>query len=281
MWGSVYLWIKTASQEFGPLTIVAFRVVLGVVGFLVIFLVLKRKLFFRQHWKFFLVLSIFNIVLPFSLIAWSQQFISSGMSSILNSTSALMTLVLAHWLIPDDRLNSAKVIGLLLGFGGVVVLMSNQIADGHENALLGQAAMLGGAFCYACGAIIARRNAKGIAPEAIAMGQAIFGALVMVPIALAVEGPFHLPRQPLTWLALLWLGVISTCVSHILYFSLIKSAGATRTQMVTYIIVLIATVLGIIFLGETPNWQFFVGGALVISGILIVNNPFGRKANAR
>ena len=281
LWGSVFLWIKIAQQELGTLTIVAFRVTFAVIGFVIIFIALKRKLPLRQHWKTFLILAVFNIILPFSLISWSQQYISSGISSILNSTSTLMTLLLAHWFVPDDRLNSAKGIGMILGFGGVVVLMSNQLNSGQEQSLLGQAAMLTAALSYSTGTIYARRKAHHIASEMIAMGQAVFGALVMVPLAMSVESPLQIPRMPLTWLALVWLGILCTCISHMLYFSLLKEIGPTRTQMVTYVIVFFATSLGVLFLGESPNWQFFAGGALIISGILIVNNPFGRKQNER
>ena len=201
LWGSVFLWIKIAQQELGTLTIVAFRVTFAVIGFVIIFIALKRKLPLRQHWKTFLILAVFNIILPFSLISWSQQYISSGISSILNSTSTLMTLLLAHWFVPDDRLNSAKGIGMILGFGGVVVLMSNQLNSGQEQSLLGQAAMLTAALSYSTGTIYARRKAHHIASEMIAMGQAVFGALVMVPLAMSVESPLQIPRMPLTWLA--------------------------------------------------------------------------------
>ena len=281
LWGSVFLWIKIAQQELGTLTIVAFRVFFAVIGFMILFSVSRRKLPLRQNWKTFLVLAIFNIIIPFSLISWSQQYISSGMSSILNSTSTLMVLILAHWFVPDDRLNSAKGIGMVLGFGGVVVLMSNQLNGGQEQSLLGQAAMLTAALSYAAGTVYARCKADDIAPEMIAMGQAVFGALVMVPLAMSLEAPLQIPRLPITWLALVWIGILCTCISHLLYFSLLKDIGPTRTQMVTYVIVFFATTLGIIFLGESPNWQFFAGGVLVISGILIVNNPLGRKQNGR
>jgi drug/metabolite transporter (DMT)-like permease len=281
LWGSVFLWIKTAQQEIGPLTIVAFRVIIALVSFVIIFAFLKRKLPLRQNWKVFVVLSLLNIVIPFTLITWSQRYISSGMSSILNSTSTLFTLMLAHWLVPDDRLTSAKTIGLVLGFAGVVLLMSDQVQSGQTTTLAGQAAMLISALTYSLGTIFARRKAHNIAPEMIAMGQAVFGGLLMVPLAVSLEAPFQIPRLPLTWLSLIWLGLLCTCLSHMMYFSLLKSVGPTRTQMVTYVIVFFAVALGVIFLGEMPDWRFFAGGALVISGILIVNNSPQRSQNGR
>ena len=280
LWGSVFLWIKIAQQELGTLTIVAFRVFFALVGYVIIFIALKRKLPLRQYWKTFLVLSLFNITIPFILISWSQKYVSSGMSSVLNSTSTLITFMLAHWLIPDDRLTPAKSIGLILGFGGVVVLMSDQLASGQGQILAGQVGMLIGATCYALGSVTARIKAHNIPSEIIAMGQAVFGSLVMVPLAVGVEAPFQFPQHPITWLAVIALGILCTCFSHLLFFSLLKSIG-TRAQMVTYVMVFFAVALGIIFLGETPGWQFFAGGVLVFAGILIVNNPFGRKQNER
>jgi len=280
LWGSVFLWIKIAQQELGTLSIVAFRVSFALIGYVIIFFALKRKLPLRKYWKTFLILSLFNITIPFIIISWSQRYVSSGMSSILNSTSTLITFMLAHWLIPDDKLSPAKAIGLILGFGGVVILMSDQMSSGQGQILIGQIGMLAGAMCYALGSIYARIKAQDIPAEIIAMGQAVFGALVMIPLAVSVEAPFQFPRLPITWLAVIALGILCTCFSHLLFFSLLKSIG-TRAQMVTYVMVFFAVSLGIIFLGETPGWQFFAGGTLVFAGILIVNNPFGRKQNER
>ena len=280
LWGSVFLWIKIAQQELGTLTIVAFRVTFALIGYVIIFIVLKRKLPLQKYWKTFLLLSLFNITLPFIIIAWSQRYVSSGMSSVLNSTSTLITFLLAHWLIPEDKLTLLKAIGLITGFVGVVVLMSDQLHNGQGQVLAGQIGMLAGATFYSLGSVYARIKAHNIPSEIVAMGQAFFGALVMIPLAVSVEAPFQFPRMPITWLAVLALGILCTCISHLLFFSLLKSIG-TRTQMVTYVMVFFAVVLGVIFLGESPNWQFYAGGTLVISGILIVNNPFGRKQNGR
>ncbi len=188
--------------------------------------------------------------------------------------------MLAHWLIPDDKLSPAKAIGLVTGFIGVVVLMSDQLNNGQGQALAGQIGMLTGAVFYSLGSVYARSKAHHIPSEIIAMGQAVFGALVMIPLAVSVEAPFQFPRLPITWLAVIALGILCTCISHLLFSLCSKSIG-TRTQMVTYVMVFFATSLGIVFLGESPNWQFFAGSALVISGILIVNPPFGRKQNGR
>ena len=280
LWGSVFLWIKIAQQELDTLTIVAFRVSFALLGYVIIFLALKRKLPLRQYWKTFLILSLFNITLPFIVISWSQHYVSSGISSILNSTSTLITFMLAHWLIPVDKLSPAKAIGLIIGFVGVVVLMSDQLNNGHGQVLTGQIGMLAGATFYSLGSVYARIKADNIPSEIIAMGQAVFGTLVMIPLAVSVEAPFQFPRLPITWLAVIALGILCTCISHLLFFSLLKSIG-TRAQMVTYVMVFFATTLGVIFLGESPNWQFFTGGVLIISGILIVNNPRGRNQNGR
>lgn len=281
LWGSVFLVIKTAQRELGPLTLVTLRVWLAVMSFVIIFSLWGRKLPLRSNWKKFLMLGLLNIALPFSLITWSQHHITSGMSSVLNATTSLFTLLLAHWLVPDDRLTLPKVLGLMLGFGGVILLLSGNLHIGPRQTLIGQVAMLTAALFYASGTIYARRAAHDLAPEVIAMGQALFAGLFILPAALFLEAPFRLPRLPLTWAALLWLGLFCTCISHMLFFSLLKSVGPTRTQLVTYGMILFAVALGVIFLGETPDWRFFAGGSLIALGILIVNNPLKRNQNGR
>jgi drug/metabolite transporter (DMT)-like permease len=277
IWGTSFLWIKIAVTEVSPFVLVGFRTLFGALGLLVIMWSQKT---FPKSWKeirpwlgVFAVVGLINVALPFVLISWSEQYISSGIASILNSTVPLFTMLLAPLVLRDDRMTLPKTTGLLIGFVGVLILFSPELAQapGVNQGLVGQGVMLLATLSYAAGSIYVRLKARGLAPQLQAFLQ-LSTANVMVWLFTGVaERPILLPHLALTWLALLWLGLLGSCVAYILFFSLMNSIGPTRTTMVTYIPPLVGVLLGAIFLGERLNWQAIVGGALILSGITVVN----------
>lgn len=272
IWGSSFMWIKIAVQEIGPLTLVTFRVLFAVLSLAAVVVYNRVK---WPGWKtvsVFAFLGFFNTVLPFSLISWSEQYISSGLASILNSTAPLFTIIIASIFLTDDRITLPKVGGLLLGFGGVVVLMSGSMDDTPYRHQLGVIAMLLAACSYAIATVYARRNTQQMKADVQAFGQNLAAALLIWPLAVTIESPFTFPHTWLTWTALAWLGIAGTCVAYLIYFSLLHSVGPTRTLLVTYIFPLVGVILGVLFLNETPGWRLVVGGLLILSGIVIVNS---------
>jgi drug/metabolite transporter (DMT)-like permease len=270
-WGASFLWIKIAIAEIGPVTLVAFRVLLAAVGTLAVIFIRRPSWPGRSYLPIFLVLGLINTVIPFTLISFSEQFISSGMAAILNSTVPLFTIVLAPLFLHDDPFTLPKATGLAVGFIGVIILVSNQFNGGINDQLLGIGAMLLAALSYAASGVYARRKTRGLRPEVQGAGQMVMALLIIMPVAFTVEAPFTIPRLPLTWLALSWLGLLGTAAGTLLYYSLLNAIGPTRTVLVTFMFPLVGVVLGIIFLGETLSWQQVVGGSLIISGIGIVN----------
>jgi drug/metabolite transporter (DMT)-like permease len=271
LWGSSFLWIKIVIAEVGPFTLVTFRVLLSVLGTLAIVLVRRPPWPGRKILPVFLVLGLINTALPFTLISFSEQFITSGMAAILNSTVPLFTIILAAIFLRDDPFTLPKATGLLVGFCGILVLVSNRLGGGMNDQLIGIGAMLLAAFFYGASGVFARRTTQGLTPEVQTLGQLVMGLLVIAPAAVMVEAPFTPPRLPISWAALSWLGLLSTSVGTMLYYSLLHSVGPTRTLLVTFMFPLVGVLLGAIFLGETIVWQQLVGGGLIISGIWIVN----------
>jgi drug/metabolite transporter (DMT)-like permease len=225
----------------------------------------------RQKFWLFLFLGLFNTAVPFALISWAEKFIPSGIASILNSTMPLFILVIAPLVLPDERLTMKRISGLVLGFAGVVVLMSNQLGDGFGDYQLGIVAMLVAVLSYAVSTVFLRKTGGGLPVEIQTLGQMLFAWLIITPAALVIEPPFALPHQPLTWLALAWLGLLGTCVALLLFFDLIKQIGPTRASMNTYIFPIVGVVLGAAFLFEQPDWRLVVGGIMVILGVWVVN----------
>ena len=271
IWGSSFFWIKIAVQEIGPFTLVSFRVLFALLGILAVIAYRRTALPGRRRWWAFGVLGLFNVALPFVLISWAEQNISSGIAAILNSTMPLFTILIAPLFLADERITRARMVGLVLGFLGVVVLVSGKIEFGLGGYQLGVAAMLIASLCYAVSAIFARKQTQGMAVEAQSIGQMMAAWLFIIPATAMVEAPFTPPALPITWMAVAWLGLLGSCVATLLYYSLINSVGPTRTVLVSYIFPLVGVVLGIIFLNERPDWQLVVGGFLIIGGIGMVN----------
>jgi drug/metabolite transporter (DMT)-like permease len=275
IWGTSFLWIKVAVTEISPYVLVGFRTLLGALGLLVLLVVSKSS---GLRWKElrpwvgpFAVVAFVNVALPWILISWSELYIPSSVAAILNSTAPLFTMLFAPLLLKDDRLTKAKAIGLFVGFLGVVALFAPQLSSKLNMNLIGEGAMLLAGCCYGLGTVLARRNGQGISPQIQSFLQLGLASLMVWGFTFVVARPVVLPRLPITWLGLVWLGLLGSCFAFILYFSLIHSIGPTRTSMVTYILPLVGVILGTLFLNERLHWTALLGGALILSGIAVVN----------
>jgi len=271
IWGSSYLFIKVAVAEVPPLTLVAARLALAAAILWVLLLVTRQRVpRDRRVWAIFAVMGVLNGVLPYSLITWSEQTISSGLAALLQATMPLFTVLLAHFLLRDERLTATKVVGIVLGFAGVGVLMLPDLKQGAQANVLAQLAMVASSVSYAGAALVARSQLRHQAPLVSTAGQLVCGAAIMVPLSLLVDGP---PRTVpsaaavWSWLALTLLG---TVVAYIIYYGLIKRTSATFTSLVTYLIPVAGLVLGWLVLDEPLHLGLFAGLGLILAGVLLV-----------
>ncbi|MBI1794398.1 MAG: DMT family transporter [Chloroflexi bacterium] len=274
IWSSSFLWIKIAVQEIGPITLVAFRVLFGLLFSLVVILIRRTKIprDFKS-WVPFLILGISNVAIPFFLISWGEQAIDSGVAAILDATVPLFTIVVAHYLLHDDKMTWPKVIGLLMGFAGVIVLMSKDIG-GSPGSVFGQIAVVVASMFYAGSSVYARKSTQEASGLIRGAGPLVSSTAVMWVAALTVEQPFKIPQIPITWIALLWLGVLGSGFAFILNYYLIHEIGPTRTTMVTYIFPLGGVILGVLFLNEQLSWQLLAGAVLIVASLAVANrNP--------
>jgi len=271
IWSSSFLWIKIAVQEVSPITLVAFRVLFGLL-FSIIVITIQRTQIPRdfKSWLPFLILGISNVAIPFFLISWGEQAIDSGIAAILDSTVPLFTIVIAHYLLHDDKMTWPKVSGLLMGFAGVVVLMSKDIGS-TIGPLLGQLAVVVASMFYAGSSVYARKSTQEASGLIRGAGPLVSSTAVMWIAAFTVEQPFKIPQLPITWIALLWLGVLGSGFAFILNYYLIHEIGPTRTTMVTYIFPLGGVILGVIFLHEQITWQVIAGAVLIIASLAVAN----------
>ena len=281
VWGSSFLWIKIAVQEAGPFTVVAFRLLFGLAGLLVVLRLQKQRLpRDRRILLAYLFLGIFNTALPFTLITWGEIHINSSLASILNGTVPLFTIVIAHFALPDDKITLPKLAGLFVGFIGIVVLVSRDLNPGSlSGSLWGQIAVIAAAISYATGITFSRRNLRNQPPVVQSFTSLLFADAIMWLVTPLVERPLALPSTALGWFAIAWLGLLGSCLAYLLFFYLINSWGPTRASVVTYVFPVVGLLLGIIFLREAVDWRLLAGSALIVGGILVVN--LRRPANRR
>ena len=272
VWSASFLWIKIALEEIGPNTLVAWRVLFGLL-FAGGAVLLQRKAWPRDWtgWLPFLILGVTSVAIPFFLITWGELSIASAVASILNATVPLFTIVIAHLFLQDDRITVQRVIGLFIGFIGVVVLLSEDLLAGVHGSVLGQAAVILASIFYAASSVYARRKTQSAPGLVRGAAPLVSATVVMWMVAPALESPFKIPQLPITWIAILWLGVLGSGLALILWYYLLHEIGPTRTGMVTYIFPLGGVILGVIFLNEHLSWQLAVGALLIISSIVVVN----------
>lgn len=271
IWSSSFLWIKIAVQEVGPITLVAYRVLFGLLfGLVVVFI--QRAQWPRTFnvWFPILLLGIVNVAIPFFLISWGEQVIDSAVAAILDSTVPLFTIVIAHFLLHDDKMTFSKVLGLLLGFAGVVILMSKDISA-SPGSLLGQGAVVLACAFYAGSSVYARKSTKNTPGIFRSVGPLISSTTVMWLATFFIEAPVKVPQLSITWIALLWLGILGSGVAFIMSYYLIHEIGPTRTTMVTYIFPLGGVILGVLFLHEKLTWQLLAGAILIIVSLVVAN----------
>ncbi|CRI66721.1 putative Membrane protein [Thiocapsa sp. KS1] len=289
MWGTSFLLTKIAVGGFPPDLVVAGRLVLATVLLVpTAWLLATRPVAGRRLWVFYVLIAVFGNVLPFSLIAWGQTFIASGLAGILMAIMPLATLGLAHFLVPGEHLTRYRAAGFVLGFAGVVVLLGPDafadLADGQGH-LLPMLAVLGGAISYAVSSILARLRPASDALFSAASTISL-ASLMMVPVVVLtgdVAGDAAVRVAPETphLIAVALLGVFATAIATIVYFKLVKSAGPSFVSQLNYLIPLWAVGVGMLFLGEEPEPNHLYALGLILCGILVTQLERRGAAPAR
>ena len=281
IWGSSFLFIRIGVEELSPFQVVFIRTAIAAVGLNLVLLAQGKHLpLNRRTLKGLIILAIGNTTIPFALITWGEQYITSGLAAMLQSTAALFTLVIAHFSFTDERITPQKVVGLLLGFFGVVVLGSKSVVNGQVDVLLlgGALAVVVASLFYAIFGVYSRKLLQsGVEPMIVSTGAMTFAAIssgILMVIAPLLGGQ---PATPLNTvssdvlIAVGLLGFLNTFIAYIFFYWIIRELGAARTSMVTYVVPAIGLALGAIVLDEEIDWRLLVGAAMIFAGIAIVN----------
>jgi drug/metabolite transporter (DMT)-like permease len=276
LWGPSFLFIKVAVGEIPPLTLVVGRVGLAAVLLYVVLRLQGGKLpRFGPIWKHFAFVGFFSNALPFVLFSWGEQYIDSALAAILNGTTPIFTIVLAHFFITDDRMTPLKVLGTMLGFAGLVLLISPSLLGGIHASSWGLLAVTTAAGCYGIAIVYTRNHLRGLPRLVAPTAQLIMATIYMLPLSLFIERPF---RQPFpSWTAigsLLALSVLGTALAFVIYYWVLERTSATYVSMVTYLAPTIGVILGVVILNEQLGWTAYAGCTLILLGVMVVNGVF-------
>ncbi|WP_298863053.1 DMT family transporter [uncultured Sulfitobacter sp.] len=272
LWGASFLSIRIALDEVPPLTAVAHRVGWATLVLWVYVIVRRMPLpRGRAVWIGFAGMGLLNNVIPFSLMAWGQLYIPSGLTSIFNAATAIFGVLIAALLLGDENLSKRKAIGVAVGFAGVVTAIGIDSLRAFDITSLAQLAVLAGTVSYAFAGVWARKRLSGLAPQVAAAGMLTASTLIMVPLAWVIDGPIRLDLQPLTMMAIAYYALGATAIAYLLYYRVLALAGSGNLMLVTLMIAPIAILLGAVVLGETLSANAYNGFALLALGLIIID----------
>lgn len=274
LWGGSFFSTGVALRELPPLTLVVLRVGLAALILnLVVPLAGLSMPTAPRVWAAFLGMGLLNNALPFCLIVWGQTQIASGLAAILNATTPLWGVLVAHALTADERATGPRLAGVVAGLAGVAVMVGPSLLGGLGGELLPQLAVVAAAVSYAFAGVFGRRFARiGVPPLATAAGQVTASTLMLLPVALLVDRPWTLAVPgPATWGAIAGIAILSTALAYVLFFRILASAGATNLMLVTFLIPVSAILLGALVLGEHLAPRHFAGMALIGLGLAAID----------
>ena len=280
LWGGSFFFTGVAIKALPPFTLVALRVGLAALILQAVVRVLGVKLpTTPKVLAAFFGMGLLNNVIPFSLIVWGQTQIASGFAAILNATTPLWTVLVAHLLTKDEKMTSNRLAGVLIGLVGVVVMVGPSVLSGVADAGFAQLAVLAASVSYAFAGVFGRNfKQMGIPPLATAAGQVTASTVMLLPVALFIDKPWMLPMPDISvWGAVFGIAALSTALAYVLFFRILATAGATNVILVTFLVPISAIILGSLVLGERLDPRQFLGMALIGVGLAAIDGRLPRR----
>lgn len=274
LWGGSFFFVEIAVGDLPPFTIVFLRVSLAALALLIGMRLVRQQIpNTGRIWRAFFVMGLINNFIPFTLIVWGQTEIASGLASILNATTPLFTVLVAHFWTSDEKMTGGRLAGVLIGLLGVAVMIGPDALAGLTDNLIAQLAVMGAALSYAFAGVYGRRfQTMGVAPVATATGQLTASACLLLPVMLWVDQPWNLTIPPQeVWLAIVALALLSTSLAYIIYFRILSTSGATNLLLVTFLIPVSAILLGVTILGEILQSRHFTGMIIIGLGLAAID----------
>ena len=283
LFGSSFLFIKLTVGDIPPFTLAAGRAALAAVAVYMFMRINGARLpKLGRNWAPLIVLGVLTAVIPYVAIAWGQRYIDSSLGGILFATIPVFSVLVAPFFLSEERLTLNRLLGVVLGFGGVILAVGPQTFSGVDTQLIGAVVTIAAALSYATGNIYARTQ-KSLSPVVIAAGQLVVATIALVPISLVADQPWTLSPAPN---ALVYLGVVAlfnTAIPVLLMFWLVRNAGASNASLLAFFMPVASVLLGVLVLGEALSWMTVAGfGTIIIGGALVTGNlRFQRRRQAQ
>lgn len=279
MWGTSYVFIKLGVENGLPtFTLIATRLLIGLVVLASVVLIAREPLPRNPRiYGHFVVMALVNIVIPFTLITTAERSVPSAIAAIINGAVPLVVILLAALTLHDEPITVGRLVGLLVGYAGVVVIVSPGLGRSTGSEISGELALVGSTISYGIGAVYARWAIRGLRPMIPAVFQVGFAFVIVSALALVVERPFDVAWNGNALLAVVWLGVLGSGVAYLLNFRLLVRIGATHTSILAYFLPIIGIVSGALMFQEHIDPVVLAGTALVLGGIALVNGRFLKR----
>jgi drug/metabolite transporter (DMT)-like permease len=279
IWGVSFMLIKVAVHDMSPAVLLLLRAASGFLGLAVILKAMGRPLLgpgWRTRLGSFAFMAITNAIIPWIAIAWGEERISSGLASILNSTTTLWTAIIIYWAMPSERPTIINYIGVVVGFAGVVILVLPELASHGVSAnFFGALAVVVASLSYALNAIYQRTRMRNVSVFDISIGQLAAATVLAIPLAIPSLAGVRVEFSSMA--AVLVLGAAGTGVAYLLYYYVMNSLGAVRAAGVTFLVPVTAVFWGVVLLNETVNLPIVIGMVVILAGILLTNLRRGER----
>jgi drug/metabolite transporter (DMT)-like permease len=283
IWGTTWLFIKIGLEDLPPLTFAGIRFVIATV--IVFLLIAIRRIPLpnrKRDWILLAATGVLSFTLNYGLVFWGEQYISSGLAALLQSTLPAFGLIIAHFYLPGERMTLPKIFGVLLGVFGVGVIFSNQLQVAGPKALWGSAALVLSAFCAAYANVLVKTYGISLQPSVLAGGQMLFGLIPLLLIGIPLEGnPFNYRWTPIALVSLFYLAIVGTVVAFLLYYWLMHNMDVTKTMLIALVTPVTAVIVGMLVLKEEMHWRTLIGGVMIISGLALIVARRGGKADPK
>ena len=279
IWASAFFNIKIATYSYGPLTIAFLRIFLGAILIAILCFIKNIKIeAFSKDWYWFALIGFVNLVIPFFLIAYGVQKIQSNLAAILMSTTPLSSAILAHFFTNKEKINFTKIIGVMVGFAGIIVLFSDNILINNENFFYAFMILVGSTF-YVIGGILTLKISKK-KNENLTSSILIWGALIIFPIAMYYEQPWNLVPRLDSTISLIYLGIFPTGIAWLIRFHILKKNGLVFHSQVAYLIPIFGVILGYVFLKEVITLKVLIALIAVIIGFYFVRRSIKQNLSS-
>lgn len=269
IWGGAFLFISIALRDFEPISLATWRVTLGAAVLIAVALLIGQKLpTGRRNWRLIFIVGFLNSAVPFFLISWGQQFISSAESALLVAMGTFVSLLLSHFTSEDERINRPRVIGVSIGFIGVMILVFWELLESGTGNLPGQLAVMAAGCSYAISSVVSRRltHLPMISTSAVTMASA---CLYMIPLAFMLENPLPADVETASVIALIYLGVVATAFGFTLRFFIIRANGAVFMSQVGYLVPLFGVIWSGLYFADATNLQTLISLGMILLGIAV------------